>query len=340
MNRKELTIEQRQLIIDLHTKQEKSYSEIAKIVSRSRSTIQKVIQRYKNENRVENAARSGRPPKLSNKDKRRIVRMVKQNPFKSARKIADDLNNLKTIQVHSETVRRAIVETGLSSRTPRKKPFISATNKKKRIGFAKEYIHWSTESWSKVLFSDESKFCIFGSNGRLRVWRKTGDAFNPKHTIKTVKHGGGGLMVWGCMSAAGVGNLVFIENIMDQHVYLDILKNNLKENATKLGMPADFLFQQDNDPKHTAHRVRLWLLYNTKTLPTRPQSLDLNPIEHLWDKLDQKLRTHKISNKIQLKEILQKEWHNISTDYTKRLVHSMPQRLQSVLKMKGFPTKY
>jgi len=40
----------------------------------------------------------------------------------------------------------------------------------------------------------------------------------------TVKHGGGGVMVWGCIAASGVGNLVFIESTMDHKMYINILK--------------------------------------------------------------------------------------------------------------------
>ena len=85
-------------------------------------------------------------------------------------------------------------------------------------------------------------------------------------------------MVWGCMSAAGTGNLVFIDTVMDQNVYLNILKENLKQSALKLGMPS-----VDNDPKHTAYKVKEWLLYNVpKQLKTPPQSPDMNPIKNLW----------------------------------------------------------
>ena len=49
----------------------------------------------------------------------------------------------------------------------------------------------------------------------------------------TVKHGGGSVIVWGCMSAYGVRNLVFIDGIMDRHKYLDILKDNLEDSAKK-----------------------------------------------------------------------------------------------------------
>ena len=88
--------------------------------------------------------------------------------------------------------------------------------------------------------------------------------------------------MWGCMSANGVGNLIFIDGIMDKNVYLNILKTNINESAQKMGLENDFYFQEDNDPKHTAWVVRMWLLYNApKMLVTPPQSPDINPIEHL-----------------------------------------------------------
>ena len=39
-----------------------------------------------------------------------------------------------------------------------------------------------------------------------------------RHKI-CAQHGGGSVLVWGSLSAAGIGNLVFIDGNMDQHVY-------------------------------------------------------------------------------------------------------------------------
>lgn len=341
MGGKELTLEERRLVIDLHKNQNKSYSEISKIISRSRSTVQNVIKRFKNEHRVENKPRSGRPSKLTSRDKTKIKHLVAQDPFISASKISGELEKYNNKKVHPETVRRAIVEAGFNSRVPRRKPLISEVNRKKRIAFAKQYVNETPDFWRKVIFSDESKYNVFGSDGRVKVWRKQREALNPKNTIKTVKHGGGGVMVWGCMAASGVGNLVLIENTMDQHVYLNILKENLKESARKLGVLNNYYFQQDNDPKHTAQKVRMWLIYNTPhLLATPPQSPDLNPIEHLWDVLEKKIRANVIRNKTQLKEVLIKEWQNIGQTCTENLVNSMQNRLKAVIKLKGYPTKY
>jgi transposase len=90
-------------------------------------------------------------------------------------------------------------------------------------------------------------------------------------------------MVWGCMGYAGVGELAIVEGIMNTKRHVNILRGNLKKSVRKLGMQDSYLFQQDNDPKHTARITREWLLYNARgLLETPPQSPDINPIENLW----------------------------------------------------------
>lgn len=124
-------------------------------------------------------------------------------------------------------------------------------------------------------------------------------------------------MVWGCMSAAGVGNLHFIDGIMDQYVYLDLLKKNVKASAQKLGISKTFKFYQDNDPKHTAAKPKAWLKKNCPTLLNPPaQSPDLNVIENLWHQLDVNIRKHQITSKDTLKTALMTEWNKITLVYT------------------------
>ncbi|GFW09950.1 hypothetical protein TNCV_4207151 [Trichonephila clavipes] len=65
------------------------------------------------------------------------------------------------------------------------------------------------------------------------------------------KDGGGG------MAGNGVGKLEYIESIMNKYDCRDVLKNNLKESATKLGLGSSFRFQHDNDPKRTVEIVKL-----------------------------------------------------------------------------------
>lgn len=156
-----------------------------------------------------------------------------------------------------------------------------------------------------------------------------------------MKHGGGSVMVWGCMAGGGTGNLQHIPGIMDKYVYIDVLKQNLKPSVEKLGIEGDFYFYQDNDPKHKSFVAREYLLYNCPhVLEVPPQSPDINIIENLWFRLDQNLRKHSISSKQSLLDALQDEWRAIPSTYTCKLLESMPRRLKAVISAKGGPTKY
>lgn len=157
----------------------------------------------------------------------------------------------------------------------------------------------------------------------------------------TVKHSGGGVMVWGCTSAAGVSNLCFTEGNMDRFMYLDILKQNILPSAERLSLGTTFTFQQDNDLKHTAKVCQEWCLYHVPhQLHTPPQSPDLNPIEHLWDVIGRELKKYAIKNKAELKRAIQDIWNNISPETTTKLVGVMQKRLREVINAKGGPTDH
>lgn len=333
-------IEQRELVLK-HYKNGHSRRKIAEMVGFSDSTVQSIIYRFVRENRTHDKGRNA-PNKIFNPtDERYIVRKIRDNPRISARQVANDVKEELGKSCHPETIRRVLREHDFNGRVPRKKPFISDKNKKCRLKFAQEHLHKDIGFWNTVLFCDESKFNLFGSDGPSYVWRKPNTELDAKHLRATVKHGGGSLMVWACMSAAGVGNLEFIETTMDKGKYLDILKSNLIQSAQKLGIKEDFRFYQDNDPKHTAGIVQTWLIWKCPHVMKPPaQSPDLNVIENLWSILEKNIRKHNISNKSDLKAALVEEWEKITPEVTKKLVESIPKRLKIIVNQKGGHTKY
>lgn len=118
-------------------------------------------------------------------------------------------------------------------------------------------------------------------------------------TIKaTIKHGGGNVLVWGCFSYNGVGNLVQIEEKLTGAGYVNILRNNLMPSVNRLGLLDHFVFQQDNDPKHTSRVGKAYFEENEIELLDWPaQSPDINPIKNLWYNLDDKVKRDENSNK-------------------------------------------
>lgn len=142
------------------------------------------------------------------------------------------------------------------------------------------------------------------------------------------------------MSSSGVGKLVFVEGIMNSLQYINILSNNLYESARILNLE-NFIFQQDNDPKHTARITkRFFEEKQIKVLDWPSQSPDLNPIEHLWAHIKKLLSKKKLKNKTELKEELTNIWKSISQETCENVVNSMNRRVREVLKAKGAPTKY
>ncbi len=83
-------------------------------------------------------------------------------------------------------------------------------HKKARKHFAEDKQTKDIDYWNQVLWSNETKIKLLGSDGVKRVWRhwrQPGEEYKDKCVLPTVKHGGGSVMVWGCMSAAGTGEL-------------------------------------------------------------------------------------------------------------------------------------
>ena len=68
--------------------------------------------------------------------------------------------------------------------------------------------------------------------------------------------------VVGCFAAGGTGALHKIDVVMRQENYVDILKQHLKTSVRKLKLGRKWVFQMDNDPKHTSKVVAKWLKDN------------------------------------------------------------------------------
>ena len=206
------------------------------ILQMTRATVYRVIRRFEKEDRIDFKQQTGRPRTISDEDERFVVRCVKKNPKVTASAIATELGTRRGTPISAQTVRRSWKNTGYNSRTAVSKPYISEVNRKKRLEFASKYVTMPDNYWDDVVFTDESKFNIFGNDRKQKVWRKPNTELEKKNLKVTVKHGGGSVMVWGCFAASGVGSLVFIDGIMNSAAYIDILRNNLSSSAEKLGI--------------------------------------------------------------------------------------------------------
>lgn len=134
-----------------------------------------------------------------------------------------------------------------------------------------------------------------------------------------------------------------IEGKINGAMYMEILEKNLLPSTRTVRMRRGWVFQQDNDPKHTAKVTRNWFQRKRiKVLgwPSQSPDLGLNPIENLWKEL--KIRIHQWAprNLQDLKTVCVEEWAKITPDHCDRLVSSYRKRLEAVIANKGFSTEY
>ena len=194
------------------------------------------------------------------------------------------IENELGISLHVDTIRNQAHEARLFGPVARKKLYVNKINRGKWLKFAKEMLEKLSSFWESVIWCDESKFNLFGSDGKVMVWRTLREEFDPKYTVPTVKHGGGSVIVWGCFTRRGVGKLYVLDRIMDRFYYRDILEQNLFPSIDHFKFGQQCHLMHDNDPKHSSGLDKdLLKQKRIQTLPRSSFSPDLNPIENLWD---------------------------------------------------------
>jgi len=244
--------------------------------------------------------------------------------------------------VSESTVRRALHREGYHGRVGVRKPFVSEVNRIKRLKWSQERLAWDSE-WNFIIWSDESRFELSGGNRRKWVWRRTEQRMDVDCLIPTFKSGEKSVMVWGCFTRFGVGPLVRLQGRLAAVDYVKVLETHLVPFLESLDDKERFTFQEDNAPIHTAKKTARWQRENgIPCLPWTAQSPDLNPIEHLWDELERRLRARKVppKNEDELYEFLLEEWKKIPISVLEKLVDSMPKRVEEVCNAKGNPTRY
>ncbi len=205
--------------------------------------------------------------------------------------------------------------------------------RQKRLAWAKDKKDWTAAEWSKVMFSDESKFCISFGNQGPRVWRKRGEAQNPRCLRSSVKFPQS-VMIWGAMSSAGVGPLCFLRSKVNTAVYQEVLEHFMLPAADQLYGDADFIFQQDLAPANSAKATSTWFKdHGIPVLNWPANSPDLNLVKR-------KMRYARPNNAEELKATIRATWALITPEQCHRLIDSMPRRIAAVIQAKGAPTKY
>ncbi len=177
------------------------------------------------------------------------------------------------------------------------------------------------EDWKNVAWSDESRFLLRHSDGRVRIWRKEHESMDPSCLVSTVQAGG------------GVGDIFLAHFGHLSTNWASFKHHSLPEYCC---WPCPYLydysvpifwcyFQQDNAPCHKAQLISDWFLEHDNEftlLKWPPQSPDLNPIEHLWDVVEREICIMDVqpTNLQQLRDTIKSIWTKISEECFQHLV--------------------
>jgi transposase/Mn-dependent DtxR family transcriptional regulator len=335
---KPLSVAVRSAIVTLD---EEGYSkrEIGERLKIHFSSVSRILKHYKERKCSSPLPKSGRPTSTTPRMHSRIGRLVTRYPFITSKEVHNsipELNHLST-----STIRRVIInKCKFTAYRPIKKPATNAIHRKKRLDFCQQTKNWTIGDWSKVMWSDECKVEAIPKSRRY-VRRHVGS--NPcssRFIIPTVAHPTS-VMIWGCFSPMGTGGLYILpkETTMNAARYKLVLQHHL---LPVMPIHHCHLFMHDNAPCHKAKVVSQYLTKkHINPLSWPPNSPDLNPIENLWHILKSELSKFVITNEQQLISTIKEVWvSKILPETCQKLVYSMPTRVASVIKNKGYPINY
>lgn len=198
--------------------------DIAKKLGCCRQTVSRIVYKFEQTNSINNMKPEGRPPKLNETDRRYVHRLVCRDPFICLADLLAEIRILLGIEVSETTLSRVLRDFGLYSRRPSLKSLLTKDHRTKRIEFCNNYKDYPVNFWRNVIFSDESRFCLAYSSGRMYVWRANSQRWNPKYTDKKNFHEKRGILVWGCMTYYTVGPLITISDTLDSQAYVELLE--------------------------------------------------------------------------------------------------------------------
>ena len=192
---KELSEDLKRHIVALH-EDGQDYKKIANTLKLSCSTGAKIIRRFKRSGSTQNKPWVGCPKKLSTHAEHHIQMLSLKDWHRSTVSIAAEIEEVGGQPVSAQTIRRTLHQIGVHGCPPRRKPLLKTIHKKARKQFAEDMSTKHMDYWNHVLWSDEMKINLFGSDGFKHVWQRPGEEYKDKCVMPTVKHGGGNVMVW------------------------------------------------------------------------------------------------------------------------------------------------
>ncbi|UYV62983.1 hypothetical protein LAZ67_2002740 [Cordylochernes scorpioides] len=219
------------------------------------STVHRLWRRWLEQGNVAIYRNVGATRVTSARVDRRILRQAVAAPQATCtailQHVQDTLDQITALDhsISTRTISRRLVANGLHSCRPLRRLPLTPPNRLQRLEWCRDRSTWMTE-WHRVVFSDESRFCLSSDSRRVRVWRRRGERSNPAAIVERPTVRQRVIMVWGAIAYVSRSPLLRIQGTMTAQRYVDDVLRPVTLPYLQ-GVP-NALYHQDNARPHTA----------------------------------------------------------------------------------------
>ena len=307
---------------------------------------------------VQDRAREGRPPKLSDEHISYIKGLVETNEKVGSAEVARKLATQFGLRVSAVTVRKALNKNGFQYSTPKRVLAHNPVQRVKRRNLSVKYRKTEKLAFSKVMFTDSKLFSLNPSAATCsaRQWHAIG-----KRPTVCPSRQSKGVHVYMGATAYGVTNPIFVTGggtkvsaytnpktgtphtgVCAKEYQQDVLPRLLSEGKRLFRgtrWANSWMLQQDNARPHVGAGTKAFLEQQMpgRVLPWPQASPDLSWIENLWAWMDKEVRRDCSHFKTaeELRTALEKVHKRIPRDHLRNYVRSMNGRLDRCIALNG-----
>ncbi|UYV74897.1 Transposase, partial [Cordylochernes scorpioides] len=147
------------------------------------STVHRLWRRWLEQGNVAIYRNVGATRVTSARVDRRILRQAVAAPKATCSAFLQHVQGTLDQSISTRTISRRLVANGLHSCRPLRRLPLTPPNRRQRLEWCRARSTWMTE-WHRVVFSDESRFCLSSDSRRVRVWRRRGERSNPAAIVE------------------------------------------------------------------------------------------------------------------------------------------------------------